>query len=55
MRWKGKDGVTSLRFVIDMSCSTSGTPYTACELDTKGVCLVGYAGVHDRADVGVRD
>ena len=55
MRRKGKDGVDSLRFVIDMSCSTSGPPYMACELDTEGVCLVGYAGVHDGADMGARD
>jgi len=52
MRWKGKDGVASLRFMIDMSCSMNGTPYMTCELDTEGVCLVGYAGVHDGANMG---
>ncbi len=34
---------------------TSGTPYMTCKLNTEGVCLVRYAGVHDGADMGVRD
>ena len=55
MRWEGKHGAVSLWLVIDMSCSTSGTPYMTCKLNTESVCLVRYVGVHDRADMGVRD